>query len=426
MRVWLINPNEQVPSDGENVRLARMGLIAEELVRRGHDVLWWHSTFHHTSRTQRAARNAEVTICPNYRVRFLRSPGYRNSLSIGRLRHNRQLGREFFRQVAGLKRPELILSSLPVVELSYEAVRYGKSNGVPVVVDLRDMWPDMFLFHIPPWARGMGRLALAPLFRKARYACAHASALTGHTAEFVRWGLRVAGRTQTARDRDFPHGYPRPVMTDVQRARAAEFWRQFGLTDDSNAAVICFFGTIGHVLDLEPVVAAARAIGPERNVRFVFCGTGSKLDSLRRLAAEVPNVVLPGWVGVPEIQWLLQRSMAGLAPWKATPDYEATISNKVIEYWSAGVPVLTSLSRGALVDLIGRHDCGMSYGNGAGQLRRAIAQLLDRPEQRRQMSQNAARLFAERFDAAKVYGEMVGHLELIAAEKKYPLSQQAA
>lgn len=426
MRVWLVNPNEQVPTDGEHIRLGRMGHVAEELVARGHDVLWWHSTFRHALRKQRAAHDTEIKVRSNYRVRFLRSPGYRNSISLGRFWNNVQLAQRFARQAAEQTPPDLILSSLPLVELSYESVRYGETHGVPVVVDLRDMWPDMFLFHAPRWARPAGRLALAPLFRKARYACAHARALTGHTAEFVRWGLGVAGRSQTSRDRDFPHGYPKPVLTDAQWQQATDFWLRQGLKVESNIPMICFFGSIGHVLDLEPVVQAARTLGRERDVRFVFCGTGSKLDSLRRLVHKVPNVILPGWVGVPEIQWLLRRSTAGLAPWKATPDYEATISNKVIEYWSAGVPVLTSLTRGVLVDALGRHDCGVSYGNDAGRLHRAISQLVDQPERRQRMSDNAARLFEERFNAVKVYRDMVDHLEFIGAESTTSISRRVA
>jgi glycosyltransferase involved in cell wall biosynthesis len=144
------------------------------------------------------------------------------------------------------------------------------------------------------------------------------------------------------------------------------------------------------------------------------------------LARDVPNVILTGWVGVPEIQWLLRRSIAGLAPWKPTPDYEATISNKVIEYWSAGVPVLTSLTRGVLVDVIARNDCGVSYGNDAGRLHQAISKLLEQPEQRKKMSHNAAKLFEERFDAARVYREMADYLELIVADSTRLVAQRAA
>jgi glycosyltransferase involved in cell wall biosynthesis len=168
-------------------------------------------------------------------------------------------------------------------------------------------------------------------------------------------------------------------------------------------------------LDLKTVIDAARTLSQERDVRFVLCGTGSQLDSLRQLASDLPNVILPGFVGVPEIQWLLRRSTAGLAPWKPTPDFEATISNKVIEYWSAGVPVLTSLRRGVLVDLLGERDCGMSYSGDSSKLQEVIHKLLDQPKRQKSMSRNALALFGEKFTASKVYGEMADHLERIAA-----------
>ena len=41
-------------------------------------------------------------------------------------------------------KPDIIVVSLPTIEFSYEACRYGEKNNVPVIVDVRDLWPDSF------------------------------------------------------------------------------------------------------------------------------------------------------------------------------------------------------------------------------------------------------------------------------------------
>ena len=47
MRAWLLTVGEPLPCDGPNERLHRTGLLAEALHSRGHEVLWWSSTFDH-------------------------------------------------------------------------------------------------------------------------------------------------------------------------------------------------------------------------------------------------------------------------------------------------------------------------------------------------------------------------------------------
>ena len=69
MHVWLINSSEAVPTDEGNVRLRRMGILADLLVERGHDVLWWTATFLHSLKTHRFPRDTALQVRDHYRLR---------------------------------------------------------------------------------------------------------------------------------------------------------------------------------------------------------------------------------------------------------------------------------------------------------------------------------------------------------------------
>ena len=56
---------------------------------------------------------------------------------------------------------------------------------MPVVVDIRDLWPDVFADAFPPKIRKIGHWLLAPYRTMARRACRDASAIVGPTEEFV-------------------------------------------------------------------------------------------------------------------------------------------------------------------------------------------------------------------------------------------------
>ena len=52
LKVWLMRASELMPTIDGKDRLLRMGLLAEELTNRGHEVIWFSSTFNHFTKKQ--------------------------------------------------------------------------------------------------------------------------------------------------------------------------------------------------------------------------------------------------------------------------------------------------------------------------------------------------------------------------------------
>jgi len=181
---------------------------------------------------------------------------------------------------------------------------------------------------------------------------------------------------------------------------------------------VCFFGAIGHQADLDTVIQVARNLRDKKEIQFVICGRGDRLDHFRSEAKDCKNIVFPGWVNVPEIQMLMRMSSWGLAPFVDTSNYRDGIPNKPIEYLSGGLPILWSLQRGIMRDILTEHNCGVCYGGDAQKLENTLREHCDSPERMKQLSHNASQLFESRFTAAKVYGEMVDYLQKIASDYK--------
>jgi glycosyltransferase involved in cell wall biosynthesis len=250
------------------------------------------------------------------------------------------------------------------------------------------------------------------MWRQARVACRTAFAITGNAPQFVEWGLALASRTGTTLDRAFPHGYSAgtPDPTKVEESRA--FWEKHGIRRDSEVFVACFFGAIGPQSELETVIAAARLLEQRgRRFKFVLCGRGDHLESLRRKSAGVSSVLFPGWVGAADIWALMRVSTVGLAVYRSNAGYITNLPNKPIEYLSAGLPIVSSL-RGYLERFLADHGCGLTYPNGdAEALARVLTDLDDDRSRLAVMSANARRIFSEKFDSDKVYSEMTEYLQ---------------
>lgn len=416
MKIALVTIGEPLPIlEGVQDRALRTGYLSQLLAERGHDVTWWTSAFDHSRKRMVTGWCESIRVRQGLEIKMMNGGGYKANVSIERIRDHRNLAREFAVAVRQEARPDIILSSFPPIELSLAAVEYGEETGVPVVLDMRDMWPDIFVDQFPAWTRRAARVLLTPFFRQAKRACQGATAITGITQALVEWGLQRGERACSELDRAFPMGYTTRVPPSDRIMEAEAFWTDMGVPADSKDRTICFFGNMGRQFDLVPVIeSAGKLAGRGVPVRFVLCGTGERLERYREMASGLRNVILPGWINEAKIHVLLRRSYAGVDPLPERYDYLATINNKAIEYLSAGVPVLSSPARGVLAETLAKLDCGASCAaQDAGALADLVEYACANPEAWARKAANAKVFFDRDLAAEKVYESFHRHLESI-------------
>ena len=414
LKIWIIKVAEPTPLDGSDVRLFRCGILAQYLVDAGHEVTWWHSTVHHQRRIQRYPATTVVNVCAHYRIVFLYAPLYTRTVGLRRVINQALTAHTFRRYAATADPPDVIVCCLPPLELCREAVRYGTRLEIPVIVDVQDLWPDAFLAFAPVWAGPLWKRMLVPWFNAVREACRKATAITGTTDSFVDWGIGYAGRARSDLDRAFPLAYQAKPLPQNAISAAEQRWHERGLLGGTDAFIACFFGLFGRHYEIELLIEAARRLRTGgRKISLVLCGTGEKLVQYKKLATGCDFILLPGWVGEADIRTLLHRSSVGLCPYRPSLTLSKNIPNKPIEYFSAGLPVVSSL-RGELERLLEQEECGLTYAPGdIDALIRILEELYDNPDRRKHLGTNAHRLFNERFTAEKVYSAMARHIENI-------------
>lgn len=409
MRAWLIQTGEPLPIDGEVPRLLRTGILAQLLANRGHDVTWWCSTFNHWTKSHRYAVDTTVELGPAYRLRLLHSPGYRRNVSVSRIFDHRVLATRFRRAIEREGPPDVILSSFPTVEMSEAAVVFANGNNVPVIMDVRDLWPDAFLNLVPAPVRPLARLALFGIYRRARRALARSDAIVSISESYLQWALNNAGRERRRTDAVFPLGYERSSPSAEELLQAAHRLRASGVNPER---VVCWFiGTFGRTYDVETVIHVARTLHEKRDYRaqFVLSGDGGRLDEYRKLAAGLPNVVFTGWINSTEIEWMMSVACIGLAAY--IRDAPQSLPNKLFEYLAAGLPILSSLGREA-AELLESNGCGFTYapGNPPGLLHH-LARLLDDPLLIKTMSSAAQETFDAKYSSPRIYQSFIELIE---------------
>ena len=419
MRIWLVKTGEPVPlhpTDGE--RLHRTGLMAKLFAAAGHEITWFTSTFDRVQRRNVFDQDHTVRPFPGVTIRLIHSPGYRKSISYARLRDQRIVSERLVQAMQAEEMPDVIVCAYPTVELARTSVAFGMRNKVPVVLDIRDMWPNIIIDSAPVFFKPLIWLALRGMVRDAKFACANATAITGITGPFVEWGLNCGNRRRTHLDRDFPLAHSSSSPSGTKLEEAGRFWDSLGIANDIHAFRAIFLGTLGHQFDIETLLKAAR--NPEvveRGLQFVICGAGDNLETYRKMTADRPNVFFPGWIDLAKAQVLMKRCKVGLDPLPDRYDFLATINNKAIEYLSAGLPVISSPRKGLLFELLEQHRCGLSYDPGEVEgLVRGLTRFASAPGELDEFATNAIRLFDERFQAEEVYTELCTHLAMVVQE----------
>ena len=204
--IWFTKVGDPVPTSATPKRVLRSGMLVRELCRRGHSVRWWSSTFDHFSKRQIAPSETLISPWPNLEIELLQTPGYTSNVSIARLRDHRELAARFRARARSSPPPDLVYASFPTIEFCFEAVDFAAQHGIPSIVDIRDLWPDIFVRALPTLLRPIGRAVMLPLERSTRRALSGAGRLVATSDSYLKWGCERARSFQARDGCRFPAG----------------------------------------------------------------------------------------------------------------------------------------------------------------------------------------------------------------------------
>lgn len=421
MRIWLVQTGEEMPSDGASTRLLRTCLLARELAGRGHEVVYCNSTFSHQKKIERFDRTTRLRQSDGYDCVFLYGRPYARNIGLRRILSHRDNAREFGRWAKTQPLPDLVHCGFPPIELAAKASTFARAAGIPSTVDCRDVWPEIIADRLAPAARMLAAPVLGAWERSKRQAMRAATAITGVSEGFMSWGIDAAGRTRTTLDQPFHLATPPELVSEKALDEARQHWRIVLGELPKNVMIICYAGTFSRRFDLPAVLDGADRLTDQekQRIRIVLCGSGDMRDEIVRRAECNPVVVHGGWCTRPQLVALMKMSSAGLLPYPNSLDFLITYPNKVGEYLTAGLPILTG-TMGAIEELLAPHSLKVGYeaGNPAS-FAESVRSLLVRTD-RAEIRQKAVDLAKTQFNPDKIYPDFADWIEHVARAGRVP------
>jgi glycosyltransferase involved in cell wall biosynthesis len=273
-----------------------------------------------------------------------------------------------------------------------------------VIVDIREEWPDLFVKGVPFTLRPFIKMLLWRDFQMIRKTLRRADGLVAMMESLLAWRLRYAGRQRGSQDRIFWLG-DKKTEGNSRSSRPLPF-----LEELKGKFVVTFLGTFVRNNNPSILLECAKKLR-DIPICFVLAGDGELLDEMKRLAAGLPNVLLPGWLQEEELRALLRHSHVGVCP--TAQDWEA-FPNKTFSYLSAGLPILSAF-HGEIEDLIERHGIGFYFPfQDADALAACILKLHEDRVQYEKMADSAKKIFDEIFNADTIYRNYADYIEMMS------------
>lgn len=241
-----------------------------------------------------------------------------------------------------LPRPDVVIVSSLSLLTVLNGLRLKRRYRVPLVFEVRDIWPLTLTEEggfkaSSPFVRALGVVERLG-YRRADLVVGTMPGLGDHVRE-------VLGKERDVRC--VPMGYASRTVSAAEASTPAP--------DGESDFVVGYAGTIGITNALEVLVDAARLLRDEPGIRFRVVGDGPLRSRFEEETADLDNVEFVGRVPKEQVEAELHRcDLLYLSTYPSRVWEFGQSLNKLIDYMLSGRPVLASMSgRPSMIDEAG-------------------------------------------------------------------------
>lgn len=358
MNIWIVNHYAIPPSMGG---LVRHYYFSKYLQKKGHNVkIFTSSKIHNTDINMikdKSLYKEEMEDGVEYT--FVRSRDYKGN---GLDRIINMIDTPFKIQKAmrcfyKKEKPDVIYTSSPDLFVAFFALLFGKMHRIPVVVEIRDLWPESIVEY-----NGMSRKnpIIQILYQLEKWIYKKADQLI-FTMEGGKEYIKDKGWDKKINLDKVNH-----VNNGVDLEEFAEDVKRYQIQDndleDEKFFKVIYVGSVRRANNIETLVNVGKELKQRGNdkIKIIIYGDGTDRESLeKRCKTEgLENVIFKGKVEKKYIPYILSKSNLNILNYKQANTWKYGGSqNKQFEYLASGRPICSNVKMG--YSIIRTNDCGV-------------------------------------------------------------------
>ena len=401
-KVLLINSVIYVPGEGGYKRTL---YLFDYLKKLGYTVTLLTSDFNHYSKQKRDI-SAFRKDYPDYEnIEFLSLAPYKRNISIKRYFSELKYKKVVKKWVEeNIDKYDVVYVSMPEIPTILGIKDVVNKKRIPMIIDVRDLRPEALRVVLKNEL--VYRIATYYMKLQANIAYASADELVAVSQEYLDRALSVNRYSKN----------PKVVYIGSIIEKFDKGVKKYSdyITVGKDEFYLIYAGTIGASYDLETLVLAMEELQKrnQKNIKLRILGQGPNENSLKALCKDrnINNVEFIGFVDYEEMAAYLSKSHVAINALKARGSQ--SIINKVADYLSAGIPMLSSSIKPEMKKLISINEVGINYEpEDVIGLADAIEYLHDNPDVRKAMGIKARNLALSKFNRETTYYELVKTIE---------------
>lgn len=379
---------------------SRYRTMADVLCGGGYDVEVVSSSFRHQNKTQRDLDYIS-TISSLYKMTLLKEPSYKKNISLQRIYSHHCFAKEVIKYLESRKNPDLIIVSVPSLSVGSAVTKHAKENGIKLIIDIQDLWPEAFkmAINIPV----VSDVLFAPMMLQANKIYSRADKVMAVSETYVQRGL-----SENAKDSE---GLAVFIGTDSSLVEEAT--RDKVVSKPEGQFMVGYIGALGHSYDIKLIIDAIKILNEKgiNNILFKVMGEGVLLEEFKSYAQEKNvNCEFTGFIEYGDMMATLRVCDVAVNP--IIGKSVSSIINKVSDYAMAGVPVINTQNSPEYRKLIDEYNCGINCESGNAQsVADAIEKLYKDEQLKKAMGDNSYRLGKEKFDRTVTYKNIINLIE---------------
>ncbi len=415
MKVWIIQTGEPIHIDNGKLRPMRAMNLSDYLIKAGHKVTLWTSAFDHAKKLHRSKKFKKITFDNSLEILLIPSIGYSGNISIKRLLDHFFLGYNLKKKLSEKDQelPDIAFIGYPPIETSYVAINFLKKYNIPTILDIKDLWPSLFLEPFPKLLKPLARILFHPYFYIAKKTMRNSYSICSMSDDYINWTTNFSRRKSNSKNIIAPLSTRMQILNENDMENARNWWKKFGIIE-KNTSRFYFVGNINSSYDFKHLRESLEQLKESKiDFQFIICGDGSELEKTKLLFKDFSNIVFPGWIDYPKIKVLGELSNSAIIPYKNIENFQLNITNKVSDALSLGNPIISTID-GLLAKFIEENNVGFTCTKKSGiNLYYAISTLIQDKYLRAKMSENCIEIYNRSFNADNVYKKLVKRMEMI-------------
>lgn len=336
--VWIVDPYSDFPEEGW--RNGRYHSIAEKLCNSGFNVYLFISDFSHKEK-KFINKQGVYLIKNNFNIVVLPSSSYIGHISYKRILYEKNFASQLAKNIYNLDLPQIFILKDPAIFMYSSLKPILTSSKAKLIIDIIDLWPELFELKLNKSIRFLGRLIFAYFYIKRNYIYSKASAFSAVATDY----LDVPRLVNPLVPKTVVYwGCDNMFIKNEKNSADDNILNEFGLIKAKDEIWGIYAGTLGENYDILTLLKAASLLNLSHpNLKFVIAGAGPLESEVKRYTSTFSNIYFLGSIPTIKLYRLFKFCDFGFSTYAEASTVSMPI--KCYDYFAAGLPIVNSLGR---------------------------------------------------------------------------------